>query len=385
MPASSERRRSDSRAVLRCSRMNAPRSLPAVRRSLTELLAPRAWRILSCRSLRGGRRTGGSVQAGQARRRVDRSPGPRDRCRPEPGGRSGRAPGPPPAAGAPARRPGCPCWPLRCVPQHLDRPPDAGRRDRPVDQDRRTGRRGSRTATTSPSRPPSHGRGRPQHDQAVAGQQGRRHAAPRQPRPAATTPHAPTATPTHRRRRPLHRRAGSRGCQESELGSWSRMTARISVARNQHRPLTWPREGVLPMRIIDRLLATARPVQPAQRRSTPTATSPAASTTRPRPASRPSRSRRTRRSSTAPTTTSSRPGPSSSKRSGPTWSSTTCGCCGPTTSSPSTWRSIPQLHDLFWKATKTAGEAKKTNDPAVGQRLLDQIAEIATIFWETKK
>ncbi|HEX4219740.1 MAG TPA: superoxide dismutase, Ni [Acidimicrobiales bacterium] len=45
----------------------------------------------------------------------------------------------------------------------------------------------------------------------------------------------------------------------------------------------------------------------------------------------------------------------------------------------------PQLHDLFWKATKTAGEAKKGNDPVVGQRLLDQIDEIATIFWETKK
>jgi nickel superoxide dismutase len=45
----------------------------------------------------------------------------------------------------------------------------------------------------------------------------------------------------------------------------------------------------------------------------------------------------------------------------------------------------PQLHDLFWKATKTAGEAKKGNDAAVGQRLLDQIDEIATIFWETKK
>ncbi len=45
----------------------------------------------------------------------------------------------------------------------------------------------------------------------------------------------------------------------------------------------------------------------------------------------------------------------------------------------------PQLHDLFWKATKSAGEAKKTNDVAVGQRLLDQIAEITTIFWETKK
>ena len=45
----------------------------------------------------------------------------------------------------------------------------------------------------------------------------------------------------------------------------------------------------------------------------------------------------------------------------------------------------PQLHDLFWKATKTAGEAKKGNDAAVGQRLLDEIDEIATIFWETKK
>jgi nickel superoxide dismutase len=45
----------------------------------------------------------------------------------------------------------------------------------------------------------------------------------------------------------------------------------------------------------------------------------------------------------------------------------------------------PNLHDLFWKATKTAGEVKKANDPAVAQRLLDQIAEIDTIFWETKK
>ena len=45
----------------------------------------------------------------------------------------------------------------------------------------------------------------------------------------------------------------------------------------------------------------------------------------------------------------------------------------------------PQLHDLFWKATKTAGEAKKTNDVAVGERLLAQIAEIDGIFWETKK
>jgi len=45
----------------------------------------------------------------------------------------------------------------------------------------------------------------------------------------------------------------------------------------------------------------------------------------------------------------------------------------------------PQLHELFWKATKTAGETKKTTDEAVAQRLLDQIAEIDTIFWATKK
>jgi len=45
----------------------------------------------------------------------------------------------------------------------------------------------------------------------------------------------------------------------------------------------------------------------------------------------------------------------------------------------------PQLHDVFWKATKAAGEAKKTNDTAVADRLLENIAQIDTIFWETKK
>jgi len=44
----------------------------------------------------------------------------------------------------------------------------------------------------------------------------------------------------------------------------------------------------------------------------------------------------------------------------------------------------PQLHDLFWKATKEAGAAKKSQDPEQGQRLLDNIDEIAKIFWETK-
>ena len=46
---------------------------------------------------------------------------------------------------------------------------------------------------------------------------------------------------------------------------------------------------------------------------------------------------------------------------------------------------FPQLHELFWKSTKEAGLAKKSTDPEQGQKLLDQIAEITRIFWETKK
>src|SRR5919112_1330628 len=45
----------------------------------------------------------------------------------------------------------------------------------------------------------------------------------------------------------------------------------------------------------------------------------------------------------------------------------------------------PQLHQLFWDATKAAGATKGSVDPASGQKLLDLIAEIDTIFWETKK
>jgi nickel superoxide dismutase len=52
---------------------------------------------------------------------------------------------------------------------------------------------------------------------------------------------------------------------------------------------------------------------------------------------------------------------------------------------PEHLKAHPQLHDLFWRATKSAGEAKKTNDESVGQRLIDEIDEIAGIFWETKK
>jgi nickel superoxide dismutase len=45
----------------------------------------------------------------------------------------------------------------------------------------------------------------------------------------------------------------------------------------------------------------------------------------------------------------------------------------------------PGLHDLFWRATKQAGLAKHSVDPADSQKLLDLIAEITEIFNATKK
>ena len=45
---------------------------------------------------------------------------------------------------------------------------------------------------------------------------------------------------------------------------------------------------------------------------------------------------------------------------------------------------FPNLHDLFWRATKAAGDAKKAMDPAAGDALLALIDEIAEIFWQTK-
>ena len=54
---------------------------------------------------------------------------------------------------------------------------------------------------------------------------------------------------------------------------------------------------------------------------------------------------------------------------------------------PPHFEKYPQLHELFNKATKQAGSAggKGSVDPAEGQTLLDSIAEIDKIFWETKQ
>ena len=55
---------------------------------------------------------------------------------------------------------------------------------------------------------------------------------------------------------------------------------------------------------------------------------------------------------------------------------------------PPHFEKYPELHELFNKATKKAGGgpggAKASTDPATGQELLDLIARIDKIFWETK-
>lgn len=44
----------------------------------------------------------------------------------------------------------------------------------------------------------------------------------------------------------------------------------------------------------------------------------------------------------------------------------------------------PNLHDLFWRATKAAGQTKKSTDPADAEKLLKLIDEIDEIFKATK-
>jgi len=54
---------------------------------------------------------------------------------------------------------------------------------------------------------------------------------------------------------------------------------------------------------------------------------------------------------------------------------------------PPHFEKYPDLHQLFNEATKLAGAAggKGTVDPGEAQKLLDKIAEIDKIFWETKQ
>ena len=52
---------------------------------------------------------------------------------------------------------------------------------------------------------------------------------------------------------------------------------------------------------------------------------------------------------------------------------------------PEHLKKYPEIHELFWTATKLAGEAKHSVDPAKGQELLDAIQQIDKVFWETKE
>lgn len=52
---------------------------------------------------------------------------------------------------------------------------------------------------------------------------------------------------------------------------------------------------------------------------------------------------------------------------------------------PEHFQKHPDLHDLFWRATKQAGAVKRSVDSGESQKLLDLIEEISTVFWETKK
>lgn len=46
---------------------------------------------------------------------------------------------------------------------------------------------------------------------------------------------------------------------------------------------------------------------------------------------------------------------------------------------------FPDLDDLFWRAIHQAGVAKKSMDPADGEKLVALIDDIAEIFWKTDK
>ncbi len=46
---------------------------------------------------------------------------------------------------------------------------------------------------------------------------------------------------------------------------------------------------------------------------------------------------------------------------------------------------FPELHDLIWRATKAAGDAKKSADPEDSQKLIDLVDKVGEIFAKTKE
>lgn len=52
---------------------------------------------------------------------------------------------------------------------------------------------------------------------------------------------------------------------------------------------------------------------------------------------------------------------------------------------PEHLEAVPDLHDLFWRATKQAGAIKKSTDVGEAVKLLEVIDEIAAAFAKTKQ
>lgn len=46
---------------------------------------------------------------------------------------------------------------------------------------------------------------------------------------------------------------------------------------------------------------------------------------------------------------------------------------------------FPETHDLFWRATKAAGEAKKSMKEEDAQKLIDLVDEVGKLFAKTKE
>jgi nickel superoxide dismutase len=46
---------------------------------------------------------------------------------------------------------------------------------------------------------------------------------------------------------------------------------------------------------------------------------------------------------------------------------------------------FPGLHDLIWRTTKAASEAKKSMDVEASQNMIDLIQEVSDVFWQTEK
>lgn len=52
---------------------------------------------------------------------------------------------------------------------------------------------------------------------------------------------------------------------------------------------------------------------------------------------------------------------------------------------PNHLEEFPETHDVFWRATKAAGEAKKDVSEETAQKLLDAVDEVGQLFAKTKE